>query len=94
MSVGQPVKQGGQAANGLSASTVVKAAPGRLVRVSVTTAGAVGAVYDAASVGAISAANLIGVIPAAVGIYFFDWPVLNGIVFVPGAAQVASLTFD
>lgn len=87
------VTQGEQARNGLSASTLVKAGPGRLVRVSVTTAGAAGAVYDSATVGGIGASNLIGVVPAAVGVYFFDWPVLNGVVYAPGAAQVASISY-
>jgi hypothetical protein len=85
---------GRQASNGLSANTVVKTGPGRIVRVSVTTAGAVGAIYDSATVGAIGASNLIGVVPATVGIYYFDWPVLSGIVYAPGAAQVASITYD
>ena len=88
------VASGQQAANGLSASTLVKAGSGRLVRVSVTTAGAAGAVYDSASLGGVGASNLIGVIPATVGIYFFDWPIINGIVYAPGAAQVASIAFS
>lgn len=90
----QEIQQGAQSANGLAANTVVKAAPGRLSRVSVTTAGAVGAVYDSATVGGIGASNLIGVIPATVGVYFFDWPFLNGLVYAPGAAQVASISFS
>ena len=94
MAVTEKMSQGSQAANGLSANTVVKAASGRLTRVSVTTAGAVGAVYDSATVGGIGASNLIGVIPAAVGVYLFDWPVNNGIVYAPGAAQVASISYE
>lgn len=94
MAVTEKMSQGSQAANGLSANTVVKAAPGRLTRVSVTTAGAAGAAYDSATVGGIGASNLIGVIPAAVGVYLFDWPVNNGIVYAPGAAQVASISYE
>ena len=88
------VATGQQAANGLSASTLVKAGAGRLVRVSVTTAGAAGAIYDSATIAGAGASNLIGVVPATVGIYFFDWPTINGIVYVPGAAQVVSIAFS
>lgn len=94
MSVAQEVYQGDQAANGLSASTVIKTGKGRLGRVSVTTAGAVGAVYDCATVGGVGASNLIGVVQAAVGVYDFDWPFFTGLVYVPGAAQVVSLTYS
>ena len=80
---------------GDSAATVVKATAGRLCKVSVTTAGAAGAVYDNNLTGASNtAANLIGVIPAIVGVYTFDWPCATGIVYVPGAAQVASITYS
>lgn len=77
----------------LAASTVVKAGPGRLMKVSVNVAGAVGTVNDCLTTGAAAAANQIGVIPAVVGVYTFDWPCLTGIVYVPGAAQVVSVTY-
>jgi hypothetical protein len=35
----------------------------------------------------------IGVVSAAVGVYLFDWPCLNGLVYVPGTGQVASVSF-
>jgi len=79
---------------GLSASTLIKAGSGRLSRINVTTAGAAGAVYDSATVGGVSASNLIAVIPATVGQYQFDWPVANGLVYVPGSAQVASISWS
>ena len=94
MAVTEKMSQGSQAANGLGANTLVKLGMGRLTRVSVTTAGAVGAVYDSATIGGIGAANLIGVVPAVVGIYLFDWPINNGIVYAPGAAQVASISYE
>ena len=78
---------------GLSASAVVKASKGRVARVSVTTAGAAGALYDSATVGGVSAANLIAVVPATVGVIALDFPAFNGIVYVPGAAQVASISY-
>jgi hypothetical protein len=86
--------QGQQAQNGISASTVVKVGVGRVVRVNVTTAGAVGAIYDSATVAGIGASNLIADIPATVGTYFFDWPFLNGLVYVPGSSQVVSISYN
>lgn len=77
----------------LAASTVVKAGPGRLMKVSVNVAGAVGTVNDCLTTGAAAAGNQIGVIPAVVGVYTFDWPCSVGIVYVPGAAQVASVSY-
>lgn len=77
-----------------AASAVVKATPGTLYRVSVTVAGAVGHVYDCAATGDAAAGNLIGVIPAVVGVYAFEWPCFVGIVYVPGAAQVASISYS
>jgi hypothetical protein len=77
----------------VSANTVVKANAGRLIRVSVITAGAVGSVHDIDTVGGAAAANQIGVIPAAVGVYLFDWPCNTGIVYKPGAAQVVSISY-
>lgn len=77
----------------VAASTVVKAGAGRLMKVSVNVAGAVGTVNDCLTTGAAAAANQIGVIPAVVGVYTFDWPCLVGIVYVPGAAQVVSISY-
>lgn len=94
MTVAQETKQGSQSALGLAASTVIKTGSGRVARVSITTAGAIGAIYDAASVGAAGAANLIGSIPATVGVYYFDFPFNNGLIYIPGSAQVASISYS
>ena len=94
MAVTEKMSQGSQSALNLSANTVIKAAPGRLTRVSVTTAGAAGAVYDTFGVGGAIPANLIAVVPAVVGVYLFDWPCNIGIVYIPGAAQVASISYE
>lgn len=85
--------QGSASAMNLSANAVVKASPGRLVRVSVTTAGAAGELHDCAAVADAAAGNLIGIVPAVVGVYNFDWPCGVGIVYKPGAAQVVSISF-
>lgn len=89
----QPVMSGDKNSYNVAASTVIKAGPGRLVRVSVITAGAVGTVNDCLTVAAAAIGNQIGVIPAAVGIYYFYWPCTSGIVYVPGAAQVVAISY-
>jgi hypothetical protein len=89
-----PRPGGNASALDLSSTTVVKSSPGTLYRVSVTTAGAAGAVYDYASSSGYGAANLIGTVPATVGVYEFEWPCAVGIVYVPGSAQVASISFS
>ena len=78
----------------ITAATVVKAAPGRLAFVSVLVAGAAGAVYDSISTSGNSAANEVFVIPAAVGIYYLDWPLATGLVVAPGAAQVVAISYS
>lgn len=78
----------------ITTGTVVKATAGRIVKVNVTTAGAVGTLSDCATTGAVAAANLVWVIPATVGTYDLDFPCLVGIVATPGAAQVVSVSFD
>lgn len=77
----------------VSATTLVKAGPCRLARVSVITAGAAGAVHDCATTGGIAAGTKIGVIPATVGIYYFDWPCSLGLVYELGAGQVVSISY-
>jgi hypothetical protein len=67
-----------------------------LFTVSVITAGAAGAIYDNNSVSTgNTAANQIGTIPAVVGTYpFYGWPCAIGITYVPGAAQVISVSYS
>jgi hypothetical protein len=78
----------------ITGSTVVKAAPGRLVRVSVLVAGsAAGTANDCTSTGAAATANEVAVIPNTVGVYLLDWPCLAGIVIVPGTSQTVSVSY-
>ncbi len=79
----------------ITAQTVVKASPGKLFTVSVTTAGSTaGTVNDSATVAGIAAANLVGSFEA-VGVYpFYDWPCAAGIVITPGTGQVLSVSFS
>jgi len=84
-----------QSSLNLSTSTLIKAAPGRVARVNVVTAGSTaGALYDAATVGGAAASNEIAVIPNTVGQYQFDWPFFAGLVFVPGTGQVISISWS
>lgn len=75
----------------ITGSTVVKPAQGVLITFNVTTAGAAGAIYDSATSG--SAATLIAVIPAVVGTYNMQFPFFTGLLVVPGAAQVVSISY-
>ena len=88
-------RYGGNASKlNITASTVVKATPGTLFRVNVTTAGsAAGAVYDASTTGGNTAANLIAELPNTVGTYELEWPCAAGILVVPGTSQVISVAF-
>lgn len=76
----------------ITTATVVKPAQGILICFNVTTAGAVGAIYDLASTSGVGATNLIAVIPAVVGVYCGEFPFFAGLVVVPGAAQVVSVS--
>ena len=79
----------------LSASTVVKATPGRAIRVSVITAGSTaGTLNDCTTTGAAAASNQIASIPNAVGVIYLDWPTTAGLVYVPGTGQVVAINWD
>lgn len=82
-----------RSALGLSASTVIKATPGRVLNVNVTTAGVAGAMHDATTVGGVSAATLIAVVPATVGPLVLNWTCNAGIVYIVGAGQVVSVSY-
>lgn len=77
----------------VTANTAVKESSGTLFSVTVLVAGAAGAIYDSATVGGVAAGNKIATIPATVGVYSFNWPCANGIVYEPGASQVVSISF-
>ena len=75
----------------ISAATVVKAVPGRMVRVNVIVAGStLGGVHNTTTTGAAAAANQIFAIPNVVGTYVLHWPMTSGIVVVPGTGQVVA----
>ena len=89
-----PREGGNASALNLTAATVVKAAPGTIYRVNVTTAGTTaGAIYDAATTAGNVAVNLVGTFEA-VGTYEFEFPCFTGILFEPGTAMVASVSYS
>jgi len=79
---------------GLSATTLLAARGGRLYSINVTTAGSTpGAVYDSSTIAGVSASNLIANIPATAATISLNWPFVNGLVYVPGSSQVASISY-
>jgi hypothetical protein len=78
----------------ITAATVIKATPGRLVRISVVTAGsAAGTANDCDTTGAAAIGNQIAAIPNAVGTIVLEWPCATGIVVVPGTSQVLAVSY-
>jgi hypothetical protein len=73
-------------------TTVVKAQPGRLVRLSIITAASTGgSANDCKTTAAVAIANQVLTIPAnalAGTIYELDWPMLTGITIVVGTSGV------
>jgi hypothetical protein len=78
----------------ITAATVLKAAPGRLVRINVVVAGsAAGSANDVATTGAAGVGNQIAAIPNTIGPIPLDWPCATGIVIVPGTGQTLTAAF-
>ena len=76
----------------ISANTVVKASPGRLCVVTVTTAGsAVGHVYDSSTA---ATGRPVFVIPTTVGVYQVFMPMQYGIYAAPGSGQVFTVGYS
>ena len=73
----------------IAAATIVKSSGGRLATVSVTTAGAVGAIYDTVSL--TDTTKPVYVIPAVLGVYIVNLPMNYGIVVAPGSGQVVTV---
>ncbi|WP_230676356.1 hypothetical protein [Burkholderia gladioli] len=84
----------------VSTITAVKAAPGRVCKVTVITAATAGnfAVYDVATTGAAATANAIikytASWPAVGTVISLDFPCLAGIVVDPGTSGVVAVSFD
>lgn len=85
---------GASATLNISAATVVKATPGRLVRINVVAAGSTaGTANDCATTGAAATGNQIASLPNAVGPIELKWPCATGIVVVPGTGQTLAVSF-
>lgn len=78
----------------MAANTLVQAGFVRLVGISVTTAGAAGTLHDAGTVALAGAGNVVGVVPAAAGFLAVNMVFTAGLVYKPGAAQVATLFYS
>lgn len=78
----------------ITAATVVKAAAGRVARVSVLVVGStVGTVNDLATTSGAAVANQVAVIPMAVGTYEINMPCAVGILVTPGTGQTLAVSF-
>ena len=89
-------KQGYAQSNtlGVSVSSVISSKSGRVYSINVTTAGSTtGAIYDSSTVAGASSSNLIFVVPTTVGQINLNFPFNNGLVYVPGSGQVASISY-
>lgn len=79
----------------ITGATVVKAKPGTIYDVIVTTAGTTaGTVSDVTTTGGVAAANLVFSIPNTVGVYQLTFPCKAGIVVTPGTGQVLSVSYS
>jgi len=86
--------QGSFSALNVATSSVLVTGTARVAKVSVLVAGSAGAIYDSATAASAAAANEIAVVPAAVGVTNIDFPVTRGIVYIPGASQVVSISYN
>src|SRR4029077_425067 len=89
------IPQGAKNKANISVATVVKAAPGSIIAVSVITAGStVGTINDTLTTAAAAASHQVGVAPNAVGVTpFYSFPCTTGIVVVPGTGQVLAVGY-
>jgi hypothetical protein len=75
-------------------ATQVKTGAGVVNQVSVLVAGAAGTIYDCVGTANLATANEVAVIPATVGVVALNFPCLVGILYVPGASQIASISYQ
>ena len=79
----------------ITAATVVKAAPGQLLDISVVVAGsAAGSVNDCATTGAAAASNKVMSVPNTVeGPLGTNWTCVTGICITPGTGQTLAVLY-
>lgn len=78
---------------GISSDSLIVAGTGRLVVVSVVQAASGGIIHDCASVAEASVSNAICAIPDATGIMPVNFPFLKGLVVIPAASSVVSVSY-
>ena len=90
------VAQGGGVTLNVSASGVIKAAPGYVASISVISAPSNSVtVYDAASLAGASSVNKVAVLPASLtGVQKIEMPTASGIVVDPGTNGVVAVKFQ
>ena len=86
--------QGAINAPAISTATLVKAAPGRVAVVSVTTASSWGAGYIYDSNSTLITSRPVYTIPPTVGVVFVNLPMSHGIYVVPGTGQVVTVSYS
>ena len=90
-----PSITGQKTALNITSATVVKAAPGQVLTVTVVVAGsAPGTVNDCLTTGAAAASNAIASLPAAVGSQQLNFPCQVGIVVTPGTGQTIAISYS
>ena len=77
----------------LSADALVQTGFVRVTGISVTTAGAIGTFFDAMNLASSGSTNAIYTVPAAVGFTPVNMVFANGLVYKPGALQVATIFY-
>ena len=77
----------------LAADTLVQSGFVRVTGVSVTTAGAVGGLYDAATIGGAGAGQEIYSVAATLGFVPLNMVFANGLVYKPGAGQKVTIFY-
>ena len=85
--------QGRKTALEITTGTVLHIGQAWVARVSVLVGGAVGTIYDANTVASAITGQRVCIIPTTVGIHEIFMPVTRGIVVVPGAGQIVSVSF-
>jgi hypothetical protein len=86
---------GSQVAEGMTAPTLVATGHGRVCVVSVCAAGSapVG-FFDSADVSSTPVSRALCAVPAAIGVYRIDLPFSFGLVAVPGAGQIITVSYS
>lgn len=85
--------QGRKTALEISSATVIHTGQAWIARVSVLVGGAAGTIYDANTIATATTGQRVAIIPTTVGIHEIFMPVTRGIVVVPGAGQIVSVSF-